>query len=76
MSRQFSPSALRTARVAAGLSPERLALAIERSVYSIHEYERGRSLPSVPVLGALSVALGVRVDDLFTSEQGVTAGVA
>lgn len=76
MSRQFSGSALRSARLAAGLSAERLAFAIERSVYSVHQYERGVSLPSVPVLGALSTVLDIRVDDLFTSEREVSAGVA
>lgn len=65
MARCFSGQRLREARVAAGLKPERLALLVGRSVYSIHEYERGRSLPSVRVLVALSDALDVPVDVLL-----------
>ncbi|MGH3901753.1 MAG: hypothetical protein ACRDTA_26560 [Pseudonocardiaceae bacterium] len=56
-------------------SAARSPVASRKAPMPSHEYERGRSLPSVPVLGALAVALGVRVDDLFTSER-VSAGVA
>ncbi|MGH3547603.1 MAG: helix-turn-helix domain-containing protein [Pseudonocardiaceae bacterium] len=77
MSRQFSGSALRRARQTAGLSAERLAYRIERSAYSIHQYERGVSLPSVPALAALSAVLDVSIDSLFTtSDEKVGAGVA
>lgn len=75
MARMFSGRRLREVRTAAGLKPERLALLIDRSVYSIHQYERGTALPSVPVLGALADALGVAVDDLY-EHQAVSADAA
>jgi transcriptional regulator with XRE-family HTH domain len=74
MPRCFSGQLLREKRVAAGLKPERLALIVGRSVYAIHEYERGRNLPSVPVLAAMAAALNVAIDDLFVEQ--VAADVA
>lgn len=68
MARMFSGQRLREVRLAAGQSPERLALNIERSVYSVHEYERGRARPSANVLGALADALACPVDALFADE--------
>jgi len=76
MPRQFSGPALRHARLAAGLSPERLAVDVDRSVWSIQSYELGRAQPSVPALAQLATALDVPIDALFTSEAEVTAGVA
>jgi ribosome-binding protein aMBF1 (putative translation factor) len=77
MARYFAPQRLRDARIAAGLSPERLALAVERSVFVVHDYERGRALPSVTVLGRLAHVLAVPIDDLFaTSDEEVGAGAA
>jgi transcriptional regulator with XRE-family HTH domain len=73
LARMFSAQRLRDARIAAHFRPEQLALHIGRSVYSIHEYERGRSVPSVPVLVRLADTLGVSVDDLF---EAVDANVA
>lgn len=46
MQARFCGPRLREARIAAGLRPEQLALHIGRSVYSVHEYERGRVHPS------------------------------
>jgi transcriptional regulator with XRE-family HTH domain len=66
MSRQFSGTRLRAARIAAGLKPEQLALRIDRSVYSIHQYERDAVSPPAPVLGALAEAFGCTIDDLFS----------
>jgi transcriptional regulator with XRE-family HTH domain len=66
VARHFSGQRLRDARIAAGLKPEQLAILIDRSVWSVHEYERGRAFPSVGVLAALSVALHCSVDRFFT----------
>jgi len=69
----FSGRLLRRARVAAGLKQERLAMIVERSVYSILEYERGRTVPSVPVLAALATALRCGVDEFFEAADDDTA---
>lgn len=66
MARTFSGPRLRDARLAAGLSPEQLAVSIGRSVYSIHSYETGRIAPPLSVLSQISDALSVDVADLFT----------
>lgn len=71
MPRYFSGQHLRSARIAKGLKPEALALRVDRSVYSIHEYERGRAFPSVPVLGALAVELGCSIDSLFVTDEAL-----
>jgi transcriptional regulator with XRE-family HTH domain len=65
MARCFSASRLREARLAAGIRPELLAIRIDRSVYTIHEYERGRVSPTVSTLCSLAAALGCTLDYLF-----------
>ncbi|MFI5931283.1 helix-turn-helix domain-containing protein [Actinoplanes sp. NPDC051494] len=75
VARTFSGPQLRARRVAAGLRPEQLALRIDRSVFSVHQYERGTAHPSVPVLGALADQLGCSIDDLFAREA-VASGAA
>ena len=55
-------------RVEADLSSERLALQTERSVYSIHEYERERVCPPLDVAARLASALGCTVDDLLEDD--------
>lgn len=73
MARCFSGQRLRDARSAAGLKPEQLAVKIDRSVYSIHEYERGRVTPPVDVLVRICVALGRRLDDFLEEEAAGAA---
>jgi transcriptional regulator with XRE-family HTH domain len=73
--RTFSGARLRQQRIAASLKPEQLALAIDRSVYAVHEYERGRANPSADVLGALADTLDCPVDAFYTDEA-VLADVA
>jgi DNA-binding XRE family transcriptional regulator len=68
MFRTFSGAHLRAARLNAGLKPEQLALRVDRSVWSIHVYERGAAAPSAAVLGALADSLGCRIDDLYARE--------
>lgn len=67
--RCFSGSRLRTARTAAGLRPEEVAQRIRRSVYSIHEYERGRVRPPVEVIDRLAGALSVSMESLLDSHE-------
>jgi DNA-binding XRE family transcriptional regulator len=69
VARTFSGARLRQKRTAAGIKPERLALTIDRSVYSVHEYERGRANPSADVLGALADALNCPVDDFYAADE-------
>lgn len=69
MARSFSGRALRDARIAAGLRPEHVAVRVNRSAYSIIEYEAGRVTPSLPVAVALATVLGCPLDDLLTSED-------
>ena len=68
MPRTFSGQQLRDLRRAAGLKPEQLALSIGRSVFSVHQYERGTAQPSVPVLARLADQLGASIDDFFVRE--------
>lgn len=65
MARTFSGRRLREEREAAGLSVEHVAIAIERTSYSVHEYEWGRVQPTVPTLGILADLFEIPVDALF-----------
>jgi transcriptional regulator with XRE-family HTH domain len=60
----ISPTRLRAAREAAGLSRERAAVAIGRSYRSICQYEDGYNRPPANVLLALAEVYGVSVEDL------------
>jgi transcriptional regulator with XRE-family HTH domain len=66
----FSPRRLRDSRLAAGLSPEHVAIATGRSSFSVREYERGRVVPPTQILGPLAAAVGCQVADLFAEEAG------
>jgi transcriptional regulator with XRE-family HTH domain len=68
----FSGPALRKARESAGRHAEEIALAIGRSTYSVHQYERGSNLPTIPVLCRLAAELGIPVGALF--EEGAADG--
>jgi len=61
----FSGHRLRSARKAAGLRRERLAVAVDRSVASIALYETGSVDPPGTVIAGLASALDVRPGDLF-----------
>ena len=69
MIRCYSGQRLRELRIAAGHSPESLALNIGRSVYSIHEYERGRVQPPVSVLARIAAVLGGTLDDFLIDAE-------
>lgn len=66
----FSPQKLRAARLAAGLSHERVALAVGRSSFTTRGYELGTSTPPASIIGRLADVLGADVADLFTRNGG------
>lgn len=68
MARRFSGALLREKRLAAGLRPERLAMLIDRSVFSVHQYERDTAKPSISALAACADTLGCSVEDFFVQE--------
>lgn len=74
MARCFDGQRLRDARIAAHLRPEQLALTINRSVFTVHAYERGAIHPPINVLAHLAEVLGRSVDDFLTEEVVSYAG--
>jgi hypothetical protein len=71
MPRIFSGAHARQKRLDAGLRAEFVALMVDRSWYSIREYETGRVTPSTPILCALADLYGCAVDDFL--EEAVNA---
>jgi transcriptional regulator with XRE-family HTH domain len=66
MSRRiFSGPRTRDNRLKRGLRVEPVAITVGRSAYSIHEYERGRVVPSLAVLAALADLYDCSVDSFF-----------
>jgi len=65
LTRCFDGQLLRDARVAAHVRPEQLALAVDRSVVTLHAYERGEVHPPVNVLAQIADELGGSVDDFL-----------
>jgi len=55
---------VREARKAAGLTQDALAVRLDRTVESISNLERGKSLPSLEGLAAIARGLGLRLSDL------------
>jgi transcriptional regulator with XRE-family HTH domain len=70
---RFSPTRLRSARQAAQLRTEELALAVDRSNETIRSYELGRVDPPVTMVAALAEALGCRPGDLFAETDPLLA---
>jgi transcriptional regulator with XRE-family HTH domain len=70
---RFSPTRLRSARQAAQLRTEELALAVDRSNETIRSYELGRVDPPVTMVAALAEALGCRPGDLFADTDPLLA---
>jgi transcriptional regulator with XRE-family HTH domain len=73
MSRRFSPTNVRVAREALGLSRERLARRLDISSASVFKYETGVIAPSARILGRLADELDVTVDSLFESDLAASA---
>jgi transcriptional regulator with XRE-family HTH domain len=68
MARKFSGALLQRRRKAAGLKPEQLALRVDRSVFAVHQWERGTSSPRAAVLAALADTLDCTVEDFFVRD--------
>jgi transcriptional regulator with XRE-family HTH domain len=73
MARCFSGRRLRDERVSAGLSPEHIAIAVQRSAYSVREYEWGRVTPSVTTLARIADLLDCPIDRFFEEVADVAA---
>jgi transcriptional regulator with XRE-family HTH domain len=73
MARKFSGQLLRAHRLAAGLKPEHVAIAVDRSTFSVREYELGRVTPPVDMLGTLADFFGCPVDDFFATPTDASA---
>jgi transcriptional regulator with XRE-family HTH domain len=65
MARTFSGRLLRQQRTARGLRREQVALAVDRSVYSVAGYETNRIDPPARVVAALAELLDLAESDLF-----------
>lgn len=65
MRHTFSGQRLRKHRKAAGMSGERLAVEVGRSLYSVAAYEAGRSTPSAEVVARMADAIGCEVGDFY-----------
>lgn len=57
---RFSPSRLRSARLAAGVRPEYAAVALGRSVETIRVWESGRVTPNADQLATLAALYDVQ----------------
>ena len=62
-------------REAAGLSQADLARLVRKSVETISNFERGKTIPSVRTLAALAPHLDCGVADFFTTTTVAKAGV-
>lgn len=60
---------LRTRRLSAGLTQERLAELAEITPIYVSELERGRYSPSLAVVERLARALGLRVSELMAAAE-------
>jgi len=61
----FSAGRLRDARTAAGLTPEHVAIACDRSSFTVREWERGRVTPPTDVVCLLAEVLAIPITGLF-----------
>jgi transcriptional regulator with XRE-family HTH domain len=70
---KFSGDELRQRRRAAGLTVERLALAIDRGYTSVTLYERGQVAPPTPVVAALAGVLGCHPGDFYVETESAAS---
>ncbi len=68
MSRTYSGTRTRAMRKAAGSRVEHVAIHLDRSVYTVLEYEHGRVIPPTTVLASLADLYGCSIDDFFEME--------
>lgn len=62
---------LRSIREEQGFTQKSLALKIGLNDQAVREYEAGRRFPPIETLGQIAEALGVKVADLFESNEAV-----
>lgn len=67
---------VKAARLAKGFSQEELAAAVERSVHSISQIERGINSPSAETLAALSAELGLPIENFLPDQQSAGTKVS
>ncbi len=58
-------SKIRTLRTAKGLTQDKLAQTLNVTPQAVSKWETGTAMPDITLLPALSVCLGVRIDDFF-----------
>jgi transcriptional regulator with XRE-family HTH domain len=73
VSRSFSGRRLREKRLEADVTLEELAIASQRSFYSVRDYELNRVLPPLDVLCAITAVLDCSIDDLLDAVDAVPA---
>jgi putative transcriptional regulator len=59
----------------AGLTQQELALLLDVSRQTVISIERGRYDPSLPLAFRISATFGCAIEDLFTPDHDVDAGV-
>ena len=59
-------------RKASGLTQEQLAGRLSVALETISRMERGVNVPSIRTLGKIAAALGIPVQELFTTEGGAS----
>ena len=64
----FVPRRLRSARLEAGIRPERAALAVDRSVETIRLWESGKVIPNAHQLAALAELYDVQPGAFYVTE--------
>lgn len=74
--RVFDHAGVRERRIAAGLTPERVAAHIRRTKGQVDNLETGRSQPSVHVLVGLADLFECRIGELFTDAPDPAATAA
>jgi hypothetical protein len=65
---RFSPARLRQVRRNAGIRPEVVAIATDRSVYAVASWERGLASPSADTIATLATVLACEPNDLFDED--------
>lgn len=62
-------SNIRSIREQRGFTQKKLAESAGFAVFSLRDYEAGRRVPSLEVMGQIATALGVNVSQLFESSE-------
>jgi len=66
--RQFSGPRLRAERHRVGLSAEQVGVLVQRSSWTVYQYENGRAHPPLPVALALADLLGTPLERLLVDD--------